>query len=108
MAKQMTCDGCGQEEAVMLLQNLQQVEVVALGPTCLPAWLRATADAMDPPADQTAEAAGDDAAGDGATATAPADPESDDESDDDGPAGFTPAVVDVALADDGLPVKAPF
>lgn len=55
MAQQMVCDGCESEPAVLLLTNIGNGDVQAVGSDCAPTWLRAMADAMGAPAaDDTA------------------------------------------------------
>lgn len=47
MAQQMVCDGCGKEPAVLLLTNISNGDVQAVGANCLPTWLRAMADTVE-------------------------------------------------------------
>lgn len=38
MAQAMLCDGCSNEPALIIVQNIQEAEVMALCPACVTGW----------------------------------------------------------------------
>ena len=54
MAQPITCDSCGAEGGVVMVTTLANGDTTALGPGCLPTWLRAMLDVLETEAPATA------------------------------------------------------
>lgn len=48
MAQPMICDGCSNEPALIVVQNIQEAEVMALCPACVTGWTVAWLQALAP------------------------------------------------------------
>jgi hypothetical protein len=64
MAQAIHCDGCENEQAVMLITNLDNGDVLGLGPACFPTWCAAMGETVQaalegPPAEDVEQAQGD-------------------------------------------------